>query len=113
VVALDVVVVGVVELVLVELEVGVEEVVEDVVGVLDRVVVVEVVVVEVVRQSMAASSPTVLAPWRRLLRSVALTDGGRFLIALLKRETAVAAAGHRLALTAEETASSLLLSFDA
>jgi hypothetical protein len=113
VVALDVVVVGVVEVVLVELEVGVEEVVEEVVGELDVVVVLALVVLEVERQSLAASSRTVLAPCSRLLRSVALTDGGRFLTSSLKPETALAAAGQRLALTAEETASSLLLSCDA
>jgi hypothetical protein len=88
---------------LVELVVGVELV--DV-GVLLVVGVVVVWCVVVVRQPVAASSPTVLAPWMRLARRVGLTDAGRFPTAWLKPETAVAAEGQLPALTAEATASS-------
>jgi len=62
-----------------------------------------------VRQSLAASSPTVLAPCERLLRNVGLTDGGRSATKLLNVLTAFAAGTHWPALTAEETAASWLL----
>jgi hypothetical protein len=67
---LEVVVVGVLELV--ELLVEVDEVV-----VLDELVEVEAVEVVCRRQSLPASSAIVLAPWVRLRRSVGLTVSGR------------------------------------
>ncbi len=114
VVVLELVVVGVV---VVEVVVGVL-VVLVVVGVVVEeevvvvVVVLELVVLEVVWQSTAASCPTVLAPCIRLPRSVALTDGGRFMTAFVNPETAVAAAPQWLPATARDTASSWLLRFE-
>lgn len=65
-------------------------------------VVVFVAVLVTFRQSLAASWPTVLAPWLRLLRSVALIDPGRAASWLLKLLTAPWACPHCPALTAAE-----------
>jgi hypothetical protein len=109
VVELDVVVVVV-------LGVVVEVVVELVVG---EVVVVGVVVVELVvgtvvlvavfkgrLQSCADSAPTVLTPWIRFARSVALIAGGRSATALPSAAIASDASPQWWAATAAETASS-------
>lgn len=98
-------------------------VVLDVVGrvVVDGVVVLVVlgVVVEfvvgcevVVWQSRCASTPTVLAPCRRLVRSVGLTVAGRFVTASANDTTALVADAHWPESTAEETASSWLFRFE-
>jgi hypothetical protein len=109
-----VVVVGVVVEVLVDVEVDV-----DVFVLLAGVVVVVVVVVfvvevlvlglvELVPQSRCASTPTVLAPWRRFVRSVGLTVTGRLVTVCAKAATARDATPQLPALTAEETESSWL-----
>ncbi len=81
---LVVVVVGVLVVVAVELEVGV----------LLEVEVLDVVSFVAFRQSLAASSATVEAPCSRFRVSVALTDGGRLIRALLNVVIALAAASH-------------------
>jgi hypothetical protein len=54
-------------------------------------------------QSFCASSATVEAPWIRLLRSVALTVGGRPLTELFSAVAALAAPAQLPAASAEET----------
>lgn len=114
-----VLVAGVVVVVLVD--VGVVVVVEvDVLVLVDGVVVVVVVVddelvlgtVEVVSHSRWARTPTVLAPWRRFVRSVRLTPEGRFVTSSANDTTARVAAEHCPDSTAEETESSWLLRLD-
>jgi hypothetical protein len=83
--------------------VGVVVAVEGVVVVLVAVEVVVVVFVLWVLQSLTASWPTVLAPWRRLLTSVVLTVLGRLSTALLNDVAALVAAPHCPELTAVET----------
>jgi hypothetical protein len=96
----EVLVAGVVVVVLVVDGVVVLEVVGRVVVDGDVVVVVVVVVewvvacVLVVWQSRCASTPTVLAPWRRFVRSVGLTVAGRAVTASAKDTTACEAATH-------------------
>ncbi len=113
------VVAGVVVVVLVED--GVVVVVDvDVLVVVDGVVVVEVVVVddevlgvvEAVAQSRWARTPTVLAPWRRFVRSVGLTEAGRFVTWSAKDTTARVASAHCPDSTADATESSWLFRLD-
>jgi hypothetical protein len=100
--------------VVVVLEVVGRVVVEGVVVVVVVDVVVELVVGRegVVWQSRWASTPTVLAPCSRLVRSVGLTVAGRFVTASAKDTTARVADTHWPESTAEETASSWLFRFD-
>lgn len=90
----------------------------DVLVVVDGVVAVEVVVVddEVVlgvaeadAQSRWARTPTVLAPWRRFVRSTGLTEEGRFVTWSANDTTARVADTHCPESTAEETESSWVL----
>jgi hypothetical protein len=104
-----VVVDGVVVVVDGEVEVAVLVLVEvDVVVVV--VVVVELVfgAVEVTWQSRRASTPTVLAPCRRLARSVGLTVAGRLVTVWAKAATAPDASAQLPASTDEEIESSWL-----
>ena len=88
-------------------------VVEGVVVVVLGVVVEELVESEVdAWQSRRASAATVLAPWRRFVRSVGLTVAGRFVTASANDTTACEADAHWPESTAEETASSWLFRFD-
>jgi hypothetical protein len=72
---------------------------------------VDVVVVLVVAllQSFAASSPTVLAPRRRLSRIFELTVGGRFWTSLLNVPAALVAVSHCPLCTADSTLASALV----
>ena len=112
-----VLVAGVVVVVLVDVGVVVVVVEVDVLVLVDGVVVVVVVVddelvlgtVEVVSHSRWARTPTVLAPWRRFVRSVRLTPEGRFVTSSANDTTARVAAAHCPDSTADETESSWLL----
>jgi hypothetical protein len=102
VVVVVLVVVGVVVVVVVDVEVVVVLVVLDVV--LDVLGLGIVVVAMPVWQSCSASAPTVLAPALRLPRIVPSTVGGRLAMSLPSVTTALDAASHCRAATAEETA---------